>query len=512
MVGPKFKWATMPSLMNTPSLDAQTRQTASQVVYQIFPERFAIGNGLSSAQKLAQPAYDLPRAKPCEWDELPSSDWARDQFYGGDLDGIRDKLDYLCDLGITGIYLTPVFASTSNHKYDATDFLQIDAMFGGDAALKRLLEAMHARGMALTLDAVLNHVSAQHPWFLAAQAGDADKRDWFYFTEDGRYQCWQDNQRMPELNLANAALRDALYRTPGSLVQHWLAQGVDHWRFDVAQDVGLKVAREMRAIVGARFPKANLLGELNGFAGSWFQGEPGFHGMMNYWYRTATLAWLQGDIDALQMNLAVRDARAAYGLSGLLCSWNMLSSHDTPRLRNSLPDARSVRLAQLMQFTLPGVPLVYYGEEIGMEGGADPDCRRAMRWNEADWDQEQRAWVKQLIAMRQANPALQYGEVTVLGDRLAGCNALVQLRHTDLPGEAALVVVNLSDQPLDATLLLPYSHWYDGVPLRDALGQAPDTRIAASSVRLNIAPKSGAVYQAFEPYRDYRYFKPRNRP
>jgi glycosidase len=353
------------------------------------------------------------------------------------------------------VYLTPIFTSPSNHKYDATDFFSIDPMFGGEEALKRLTNALHDREMTLTLDAVLNHCSSQHPWFLAAQAGDAAKRDWFTFKPDGSYLCWQDFGLMPELNLSNPEVRDVLYRKPDSLVQHWLAKGIDSWRFDVAQDVGIPVAQEMRSIVGARFPAANLLGELNGFSGSWFQAGEGFQGMMNYWYRTATLAWLAGDIDAVQMNHAVRDARAGYGLQGLLCSWNMLSSHDTPRLITSVGDAERARLALLMQFTLPGVPLVYYGEEIGMEGGADPDCRRTMRWNEAEWNHEQRAWVKRLIAIRQTNPALQYGDITVLGDRLAG-NALVFLRHTTVPGEEALVIVNMDDKPpnqWDAELL-----------------------------------------------------------
>jgi len=490
-------------------VDDFTRKTASQVVYQIFPERFAIGGGLSSEAKLAQPAYDLPGAVKRGWDESTLNQPWGQQFYGGDLDGIADKLDYLTDLGVTGVYLTPVFSAPSNHKYDATDFFSIDPMFGGEAALKRLLAALHSRGMTLTLDAVLNHVSDQHPWFLAAQAGDATMRDWFTFRADGSYLCWQDYGLMPELNLANPAVRDVLYRQPRSLVQHWLAQGIDNWRFDVAQDVGIQVAQEMAACVGRNYPEAGLLGELNGYSGAWFQAGGGFHGMMNYWYRTATLAWLAGEIDAVQMNRSLQDAREGYGLNGLLCSWNMLSSHDTPRLITTVGSVEKARLALLMQLTMPGVPLIYYGEEIGMEGGADPDCRRPMRWNEAEWNLAQRDWVKQLIAIRQANPALQYGDVTVLGDRLAG-NALVFLRHTNIAGEAALVIVNLADTPLETRLLLPYSHWYDGVPLRDALGNAGEARMQAGSVQLAIPPRSAAVYEAVEPYKNYTFFKPRN--
>ena len=262
--------------MTTPiPLDAFTRHTASQVVYQIFPERFAIGGGLSSAEKLASPAYDLPDAGKRDWNESTLHQPWGQQFFGGDLDGITDKLDYLADLGVTGIYLTPIFTSPSDHKYDATDFLRIDPMLGGEVALKRLTNALHARGMGLTLDAVLNHVSHQHPWFLAATAGDTAKRDWFTWQADGSYQCWQDFAGMPELNLSNPAVRDALYRQSDSMVQHWLAQGVDNWRFDVAQDVGIPVAQEMRSLVGERFPNAGLLGELNGFSGAWFQAGGG---------------------------------------------------------------------------------------------------------------------------------------------------------------------------------------------------------------------------------------------
>lgn len=489
--------------------DAFTRRIASQVVYQIFPERFAIGGGRSSADKLADPAYRLDGAVARDWDDSTLHQPWGQQFFGGDLDGIADRLGYLQDLGVDTLYLTPVFTAPSNHKYDATDFFEIDPMFGGDAALDRLLAALKPRGMGLLLDAVLNHVSDRHPWFRAAEAGDPHYRQFFGYNAEGQALCWQDFGMMPELDLANPAVRDTLYRLPDSLVQHWLARGISGWRFDVAQDVGIAVAEELVSVVGQRYPEALLLGELNGFSGSWFESGRGFHGMMNYWYRTALLAWLGGEIDAVQMNRAITDARQGYGLGGLLRSWNMLSSHDTPRLRTSLGSAHLARLAQLAQFTLPGVPLLYYGEEIGMEGGADPDCRRPMRWNPAEQDQEQLEWTRRLIALRRANPALQYGDVIVLGDRLPG-NALVYLRHTERPGEAALVVINLSGQALKQKLLVPYSHWYDGVPLRDALGRCPDTKMTAGAIQLDIPAGDAALYQAFEPYTRYNFFKPRN--
>ena len=249
------------------------------------------------------------------------------------------------------------------------------------------------------------------------------------------------------------------------------------------------------------------MGELFGFGGAWLKDGAGFHGMMNYYFRTALVSWLNGELGAAQVNGAVSDAREAYGLPGLLCSWTMLSSHDTPRLRNALPGPGRVALALLAQMTLPGVPLLYYGEETGMEGGPDPANRGPMVWEETRWDTGQRDRVRQLLAIRRQSPALRHGDVVALGQRLPG-DALVFLRFTEVPGEAALVVINASPEPLRAKLLLPYAHWYDGVPLRDALGHGPDTRVLAGGVQLDVGPNTGMVYQAYEPFKHYRYFKP----
>ena len=267
------------------TLDPATRSLASQVVYQIFPDRFAPGGGN------AAPAGQLRG-----WDESTLHQPYARQFFGGDLDGITGHLDYLADLGVTAVYLTPVFTAPSNHKYDATDLDAIDPMFGGEAALLRLLAALHGRGMKLVMDTVLNHVSDQHPWFRAARAGDPAFRDFFTFLPDGDYLCWKGHAHMPELNLANGALRDRLYRRPDSVVQRWLGRGVDGWRFDVAQDVGLEVADELGELVRARFPEAWLIGEIFGFGGAWLKGGRGYHGTMNYYFGTALLAWLKGDL------------------------------------------------------------------------------------------------------------------------------------------------------------------------------------------------------------------------
>lgn len=485
-----------------------------QIVYQIFPERFAIGQPHTSVSKLAQPAYQRPGNFTKNWDELPATTSEQlanpgQGFYGGDLQGVIDKLDYLQALGVTTLYFTPIFEAPSNHKYDAVDFFRIDPMFGDEATLRRLIAELEARGMGLILDAVLNHVNHGHPWFLAAQRGEQPYRDWFSFDAQGRHQCWWGHEYLAELNLDNEALQQVLFKGPDSFLAHYLDMGISGWRFDTAQDLGQKTARRIRAAIAPRYPQAELLGELMSYAGGWIDGT-GYTGMMNYYFREAMLAWLAGDIGHRQANLAMREYYEGYGHKGSLHSWLMLSSHDTMRLRTAIPDVRLRQLALAAQFTLPGIPLLYYGEENGMEGGNDPDCRRPMVWDEARWERPMRDFVQQLVALRQTLPALQHGKLMMLGDKQDG-NALIFLRHSDVPGEVALVVLNLGDQPLKQLVFVPYPHLYNSVPLQDRLDASREPiKMGGGCVWVEAPAKGAALYTPFEPHERFRFYKERN--
>lgn len=490
-----------------------------QIVYQIFPERFAIGGGLSSQQKLAIPAYQQAAYRLCQWDEpvLPVDEDERRSalrqagktFYGGDLAGVSDRLDYLQQLGVTTLYFTPLFEAPSNHKYDAVTFDRIDPMFGGEAALTQLLQHLQQRQMGLIMDAAFNHVSDQHPWFKAAQAGQSPWRDWFLgeTADDGSHQFhyWWGFRHMPELNLAHPGLQEQLMQ----VLRHYLDMGIQGWRFDTGQDIGLPfVARMRRALHD--FPQAELLGELMNYAGDWI-GPQAFTGIMNYYQRTALLAWLDGRIGSRQAHIALREGYAGHGHAGSLRSWNMLASHDTPRLRHLLPDWHDRQLALVAQFALPGIPVIYYGEENGMDGGPDPDCRRPMQWDEAHWDWPVRQFYQQLIQLRQQHPALWQGRMQVLGDRLDHGDALIWLRHTGRPGESALIVLNRGHHALDAQLMLPDSHLYSTVPLLDALGNGQPARVDGGLIRLQVPARCAAIFLPHEPVSNYRYFKARNR-
>ena len=485
---------------------------ADQIVYAIFPDRFAIGKPYTSESKLQQSSYHRATDYVTRhWNELPVNPSRGKDFFGGDLRGVIDHLDHLQELGVTTIFLTPIFSAPSNHKYDTTDFFTVDEQFGGKEALKDLIQHLHDAHMHLILDAAFNHVSDIHPWFLAARRGESPFKDFFTFNPDGSYQCWRDFRQMPELNLTNNELQDILYRNTDSVLQKYLALGSDGWRFDVAMDLGLATARAMRQAIRQRFPDAVMIGEIMNYGGEWTNGNDKYHGVMNYYFRDALLSWLRGEISARQMNFATEEYYQGYGVSGALCSWNILSSHDTPRLKSILPDQDQRKLAVVAQFTLPGVPLVYYGEEIGMEGGHDPDCRRPMIWDKQRWDMETFGFYKELIKIRQSRPELQYGKFIMLGHKL-DAEALAFIRHTEIPNQVSLVVINNSHLPLKQRLFTPHSHLYHQLPMRNLLcPDRPLVRMEAGNLDLDILARSAAIFVPDDDqYREYKFFKPRN--
>jgi glycosidase len=495
---------------------------ADQVVYEIFPDRYAIGQPYTSETKLQLPMYTDDAHhhgtdgdyKTRTWDQLPVNDppdnppMGKD-FFGGDLDGIMDHLDHLQELGVTTLFLTPIFFSPSNHKYDTLDYFTVDEHFGGEAALRRLVQELRRRGLNLILDAVLNHVSDIHPWFLAAKAGSETYREFFTFSEDGSYLCWRNWNQQPEMNLSNPAVQNILFRERDSVLQKYLEMGIDGWRFDAAPDLGLDASRSISRVIKERFPNAALIGETTHFGAAWVK-EDVFHGLMNYYFRSALLGWLGGEISARQMNHAAEEYFCGYGMAGALCSWNLLSSHDTARLKHVLPESWQQELAIVAQFTLPGVPVVYYGEEIGMEGGDDPDCRRPMVWDRTRWDTEALSLFRQVISIRKARRELRRGTFVSLTQRLDG-DAIVFLRYTEVPQEVSLVVINRSVEPLRQRVMIPHSHLYHDLPMENLLAPgAPYVRMGQGYIDLDVPQQSAAILVPHDRlYPHYRFFKER---
>lgn len=370
------------------------------VAYQIFPERFAIGMS----------GKDMGYVNR-KWGEKP----APKSFFGGDLPGVRQKLGYLEELGVSLLYLTPVFCSPSNHKYDTTDYEHVDPAFGGDEALRELISEAHARGMRVMLDGVFNHLSSQHPFFRdAAERGKASPwYDWFFFAPDGGYRTFGSVRYMPKLNTANPAV----IRYFSDVAVRWMRFcGADGWRLDVSDEISRRFLRHFREAVLAEKPDAIIIGEDWHRAAQYLNGDE-YDGVMNYALTKALLdllAFKTLDAEGFRDRLVrLYHARSVAASANML---NLLGSHDTDRFLTRVEgDARRLRAAAAMLFFYPGIPCVYYGDEIGTQGGYDPDCRRCFDWDESRWDTETRALIRTLAALKRQS-ALAEGEFTLTAE------------------------------------------------------------------------------------------------
>ena len=363
------------------------------VAYQIFPERFAIG----------LPEKDLGYCNAA-WGEDPTPK----SFFGGDLAGILQKLPHLEQLGVNFLYLTPVFCSPSNHKYDTTDYEHVDPAFGGDEALRALIQAAHAKGMRVMLDGVFNHLSWDHPFFQDARTrGKASPYyDWFFFDEQGLYRTFGSVPYMPKLNTGNPEV----IRYFCDLAVRWMQDfGVDAWRLDVSDEISLRFLQQFRQAVLAQRPDAIIIGEDWHLAARYLCGDL-YDGTMNYGFTKACLDLLAFEtIDAAGFRdrlVRLYHSRSVAAGENLL---NLLDSHDTDRFLTRVQgDGRRFRLAAAMLFFYPGIPCVYYGDEIGLEGGYDPENRRCFDWDETHWDRQTLSLLRSL-AERKKQPALREG-------------------------------------------------------------------------------------------------------
>lgn len=436
--------------------------------YGVFPDRFA-----RSEAKKDWPSW----AQPADWDDevVRGGQAAMDQLYGGDLDGVRERLDHIVELGATMIWLNPIFESSSNHRYNAASFDRIDPVLGGEQALRALLDEAHRRDLRIFGDLTPNHTGDDHDWFLTAQA-DADSAEagfYFFSRHPDEYWAWLGVQSLPELNHADPELRRRLWDGPDSVVARWLAFGLDGWRIDVAHTTGRhgttelnhQVARGIRRTLQQAKPDAYLVAE-HFFDPTPVLGGDGWHVVMNYAGFTAQAwAWLRSP-EALvdpktgeelplfgrpypipnstgRQTAASLDAfRATLPWQATLASFNLLDSHDTPRFR-TVAGGRDRQLAGVgLQMTMPGIPVVFAGDEIGLTGWDNEDARKPMPWDEAKWDSATLAAYRDLIRLRCEHPALRRG-----GLRWAhvGADVLVYLRETR--DERLLVAVARAGHP-----------------------------------------------------------------
>lgn len=385
----------------------------STIWYQIFPERFCNGRDETSPENV-QP-----------WGTQPTSH----NFMGGDLWGVIEKLDYLQELGINGLYFCPVFTANASHKYDTVDYFNVDPHFGGNEAFKALVEEAHKRGIKIMLDAVFNHVGDQHPmWLDVVEKGkDSKYADWFWINEFPVYQdkprekwdLWNLNYetfgnvaQMPKLNTENEECRQYLL----DVAKHWVTEfDIDGWRLDVANEVDQEFWRDFRRVVKGIKPDCYILGEIWHEGMPWLRGEQ-YDSLMNYPLTQAVTDYFALHLSDKKIFMdTVTSSYLNYPKNVNEAMFNLLESHDTTRLISLCGgDKRKAKLAYLFMFTQVGSPCIYYGGEVGMDGNkgwGSEDNRKCMIWNESHQDLEFKDFIKSIIKLRKDHPELNESEM-----------------------------------------------------------------------------------------------------
>lgn len=415
--------------------------------YQIFPDRFAIGRGLTAEEKYRDQRYPYPGQRLARWTDIPVRNPKGNHqhlFWGGDLPGITERLEEIQALGCDVLYLTPIFQAVTNHKYDTVDYYRIDPAFGTLDDFRELCKETHERGMRLILDGVFNHASRQCKWLLEG------REDFFYPLGKGEYRCWENIPNLVEINLENPAVQNELFFSENSVLKYWLREGADGWRLDCAHDLGPELLQKINRAMKEAFPDSLLIGEVWNYPAAW--QDTGMDGIMNYAFQGVVYDYLLGYLGASQAGVFLEEMAKETDGAFLSRCWNMCSSHDVERLGTTLPKEELVRQAILLQYTYPGAPFIYYGEERGMTGGWDPENRGAVNWEEPDRFPERRALIARLNRLRKEKRALtegRFASVIVSDERILGFK-----RRTEDVSEQLIVLINATADPIETRVYL----------------------------------------------------------
>ncbi|PZC52870.1 MULTISPECIES: glycoside hydrolase family 13 protein [unclassified Mesotoga] len=471
------------------------------IVYQIFPDRFNIGNGKNVFQKKQDGNYSLPKQRVRRWDEkpFPSTDGSHQyDFWGGDLIGITEKLDYIKELGANAVYLNPIFWAHTNHKYDTIDYFTIDPDLGSEDEFIVLLDEAHRKGIRVILDGVFNHVGTSGKWLNrlgifdrpGAEQGNEKFKSYFFKGEKG-LRGWMDSDNLIELNLENPELAQIIYDGENSAVSYWLKRGIDGWRLDVAYDLGPQILKALVHSAKTTRPDSSLIGEIWNYPGDWPE-RSGLDGLMNYYFRLVIWEVFNGYLsgrDALQIiEDAIRDA----GLEFVSKSWTVLSSHDVPRLRNELGSFERISAALTLQYCLPGIPLIYYGEEIGMEGGNDPENRAPMEWENIHIGRKTLELYRKLNSIRQRKTSLRSGDFKPL---TSSDGSLVSFKRINgAIDDLVVCVVNPTGNIVRSRIFLQEGFLMNGTEMKDMVtGKVFKASFGTISVELK--PYEGLILE-----------------
>lgn len=483
------------------------------IFYQIFPDRFA---------RSARNPNDNLTFEP--WDAPPTVHG----FKGGDLYGVAERLDYLKDLGITALFLNPIFSSAANHRYHAYDYYSVDPILGGNQAFKALVEKAHKKNIRIILDGVFNHASRGFWQFhhVLECGEDSPYKDWFLFDPDRLsrkkhwgaypsphearllqhedsitaigYRGWWNLPALPKFNTKSPAVREFIFE----VAEHWVKFGIDGWRLDVPTEIDDdSFWQEFRLRVRKVNSEAYIVGEVWHEAQRWLQGDQ-FDAIMNYDIAKPCLAFFPGKhldlkilhqqtnyhgihypIDAHEFANRIDHNLQLYKREITNAQLNSLDTHDTPRFLSCAGgDKNALKLAWLFLFAYPGAPNIYYGDEIGIDGKHDPDNRKSFPWEESKWDKDLLNYAKQLIRLRKKHPALRRGDFK----RLWSANGVYAFSRS-LDGHTYIIALNASESPQQAEVQ------YEGKHPRVIFGEASNISLSDQRLRFTIPARSGVM-------------------
>jgi len=455
------------------------------VFYQIFPDRFANGNKEN----------DPYNVKP--WLEKPSTKG----FHGGDLQGVIQKFDYLIDLGINAIYFNPIFQAASTHRYDTYDYFSIDPILGNINDFQALLKVAHDNQVKVVIDGVFNHCGRGFFAFnnILENGQDSPYLNWFHIKnlpldayspgEARNYLGWWGYKSLPKFNTDEPEVRQYLL----DVARYWIELGADGWRLDVPNEIDDdEFWADFRSTVKTANPEAYILGEIWDGNPRWV-GDDHFDGLMNYPIRDAVFDVIKKKNGISQFAERVEELLEAYPFENVQSMLVLLGSHDTRRIRRKMDgDMERVKLAYLFPFVYPGAPCIYYGDEIGLDGGKDPDCRRTFPWDTSLWNQSMLNWIKKLIEIRHQEEALRRGKM----DRIfVDEQCYIFKRYT--PDESLIVALNFGEQPSRVEISVLNSGDNEASSLKDLIS-GEEFQADNGMFRFDISTLSGMILKPVE--------------
>ena len=443
--------------------------------YQIFPDRFRRG---------VNPAEPNEPVEP--W---TSTRYANEYRFGGNLQGIRDAVPYLKKLGVGVVYMCPIFVSNTSHRYNTFDYFQIDPLLGTKEDLKGLVSDLHAQGIRLVMDGVFNHSGTQFAPFAHAQkhGKDSPYYDWFFFGEEypHGYAIFGTDPQMPKLNMANPQCQAYFLE----VCRYWIREAdIDGWRLDVCPEVWPDFWRQYRKAVKAEKADCVMIAECWDDSRQWLNAGDMFDSTMHYVLSRALWQFFGGQITLQDFDYRINRIQMMYPQAIQEMLWTFLDSHDTARCLHAVGESvPRLKAAVFFQMTYPGVPIVYYGDELGLTGGFDPDCRRPMPWDKAE-NNPLFDYYQGLIALRARTPVLREGSFRTLEVGADGLYAYLR----EMEGQKALVILNTGRRTIRRSMALPEA-FREKESLACAL-TGENFEVSRKKLKISLKPNEGRVF------------------